>query len=332
MQYTRLGNTGMMVSRLALGTMTFGDKLDQAACQRITDEAIERGVNLIDTADVYGQSEALLGKVLKANGKRDRVFLCTKVHKRHSHGEKLGRLSRINILSAVDHSLRMLQVDHVDMFQLHHPDPETPVDETVMALDSVVKAGKTRYVGFSNHYAWQMAYTNAVAQRLRAEPLVSVQSAYNMLHRVLEVEMFPFVRKFNFGLMVYHPLGGGTLARQYDSGHAVETKGRPSEFKARLDKNGSDVFYRILDGLHAVARAQGLPIHQLAMLWLLAKPLISAVLLGGSKPEHFSTMYEIADKSLDPAVVKQLDDLTDPAIYVPYQNQPHTTAPGMARA
>jgi 1-deoxyxylulose-5-phosphate synthase len=330
MQYTRFGNTGMIVSRLSLGTMTFGGKVDQAVGQRITDEAIEHGVNLVDTADTYGESETLLGNIFKANGKRDSVFVCTKVYKRHSHGEKLGRNSRINIMNAIDRSLRRLQTDHVDLLQLHHPDADTPIDETVMALDAVIKTGKARYVGCSNHYAWQMAYHNAIARQLHAEPLVSVQSAYNLVHRILELEVFHFVRKFNFAFMVYSPLGGGTLARQYDSQHPAEPNSRTAEYQDKLDKIGSNI-YTILDGLHAMAREEKMPIHQLATLWLLARPVVSTVLLGGSRPEHFSTMYEIADKTLDAAVVKRMDDLTEPAIYAPYKNQPHATAPSLSR-
>jgi aryl-alcohol dehydrogenase-like predicted oxidoreductase len=331
MQYNRFGNTGMEISRLGLGTMSFGAKVDLEAAQRITDQAIERGVNLIDTADTYGESEVLIGKILKANSKRENVFLCTKVYKHHAHGNHLGRNSRINIVNAMDNALRRLQVDHVDLFQIHHPDAQTPVDETIMALDSLVKAGKTRYVGCSNHYAWQIAYSNAVAEKLHAEPMSTAQNSYSLMDRVVELELLHLVRKFNVGFMAYSFLAGGLLARHYDAQHPIGLKDRAAEFKNRIDRNGSDLVYRLLDDLRGIAKEQSLSLNQLATAWLLSKPVVSTVLVAGSKVEHFSTLYDVADKPLDAAVVQRLDQLTEPAIYAPYKNQPMATAPSVAR-
>jgi len=335
MKYNRFGNTGMNVSRLAVGAMTFGGAwgtvVDLETAQRITDHAIEHGVNAIDTADTYGDSELLVGKILKANGKRNQVFLSTKVYKHHSHDKHLGRNSRINILGAIDDSLRRLQVDHVDLLMLHHADADTPVDETVMALDSVVKQGKARYVGSSNHYAWQIAYHNAVAARLHAEPLVMAQNGYALVDRTAELELLHLVGKFNLGFMAYSPLGAGLLAKGFDSKNPVPTKGRPTDFKKRVDQTGSDVVYRMLDELQSIAKEQSLALNQLAVLWLLAKPVVSIVLMGGSKPEHFASLLEIADKTLEGAVVERLDKLTEPARYGPYKNQPIAAGPGLAR-
>ena len=335
MQYNRFGNTGMSVSRLSIGAMTFGGAwgkvVDLEAAQGIIDNAIERGVNLIDTADTYGESEVLVGKILKANGKRDSVFLCTKVYLRRTHGERASRNGRINIFHAIDTSLKRLQVDHVDLYQLHHPDPDAPLDETVRALDEIVKQGKTRYVGATNHYAWQMVYHNAVAERLHAEPLGTTQNSYSLLDRGMELEFLHLVRKFNLGFMVWSPLAGGLLARHYDANHPVEAKGRPAKFKERLDKTGSDLVYRTLEELRAIASEQNSSLAQLSAAWLLAKPVVSTILMGGSKPEHFTTLLDIADKTLDATVAARLDKLTEPAIYGPYFNQPFPTAPGLAR-
>jgi aryl-alcohol dehydrogenase-like predicted oxidoreductase len=328
MQYNLFGNSGMEVSRLGLGTMTFGEKVDQATAQRITDEAIAGGVNLIDTADSYGDSEIVLGHIFKANKKREQIVLCTKVYNRHSNGEHIGRNSRINVTNALNASLARLQVDHVDLLQLHHPDPQTPIDETMMTLDTLVKAGKVRHVGCSNHYAWQIAYSNGIAARLHTEPLISVQSSYNALDRIVEMDLLHFVRKFNIALMVYSPLGAGLLAKDFDRKHPVDEKSRAGSYRGRI---GAEQVYTILERLQQIAKAQGVALNQLAILWLLAKPVVSTVLMGGSKPEHFSTVTEIADKTLPKEVVEEIDKLTEPGIYGPFKNQPRVSGPGMAR-
>ena len=214
---------------------------------------------------------------------------------------------------------------------IHHPDADTPVDETAMTLDTVVKQGKARYVGCSNHYAWQIAYHNAVAARLHTEPLVMAQNGYALVDRTAELELHHYLRKFNLGFMAYSPLGAGLLAKGFDSKHPVPEKGRPMEFKKRVDKTGSDAVYRMLDELQTIAKEQGLALNQLAAAWLLAKPVVSIVLMGGSKPDHFSTLLEIADKTLDASVIERLDKLTEPAIYGPYKNQPIASGPSLAR-
>jgi 1-deoxyxylulose-5-phosphate synthase len=174
MIYTQFGNTGMSVSRYCLGAMTFGNELPKEQVSRVIDEAIERGVNFIDTAESYGPSEAVLGELLGT--KRDKIFLATKAYEKYSHDGRVGRNSRINLLTSIDRSLRALRTDHVDLYQLHHPDPETPVDETMETLDHLVKTGKIRYAGVSNHYAWQMTYMNAQAA-LRGRSSSSARSS-----------------------------------------------------------------------------------------------------------------------------------------------------------
>jgi aryl-alcohol dehydrogenase-like predicted oxidoreductase len=322
----------MMVSRMGLGTMTFGETIDQAAAQRIADDAIARGVNLVDTADTYGDSEIVLGNILKANSKRDQVFLCTKVYKRHSHGEHLGRNSRTNITNALNNSLRRLQVDHVDLLQLHHPDPQTPIDETMRTLDTLIKAGKVRYAGCSNHYAWQIAYSNAVAAKLQTDTLVSVQSSYNMVDRVQELELLHFCRKFNVAFMVYAPLAAGLLAKDFDAAHPADKKQRSGQYVGRLENAGTSGIYGMIEELRGIAREQELALNQLATLWLLAKPVVTVTLMGGSKAEHFSSILDVADRTLDPALVARIDRITEAAIYGAFKNQPRVDGPGTSRA
>jgi aryl-alcohol dehydrogenase-like predicted oxidoreductase len=326
MIYNRFGNTGMTVSRIAVGGFLVGkDDIEEAKVHRIIDAAIDGGVNLIDTADTYFDSELRIGRALKSNGKRDDVFLCTKLYQVHSNAGKLARNSRTNILRGIDNSLRRLQTDHVDAYLLHHPDSHAAVEETMRALDLVVKSGKARYVGCSNHYAWQIAHSQGVARQLGTEPFSIVQNCYNALCRVVEQEYLHFLRKFNLGMMVYSPLCVGLLTGEHKPGQRIAAMGQAGEFQRTVEAIGPGVLERIIHGLSAIAAEQGLTLSQLAILWLLAKPVVSAVLLGGTEPEHFRSIFEAIERPLDAAVVERIDALTAPTIHIPYRNQPEVT-------
>ncbi|MBI3947412.1 MAG: aldo/keto reductase [Armatimonadetes bacterium] len=327
MQYARFGNTSMKVSRLCLGTMGFGGPhLPPEACARVVDEAIDHGVNLLDTAESYGRSEAILGEVL--GEKRDRVFISTKVFTMHTRAQ-CGRNSRQNILRSAEDSLARLQTEYIDLYLLHHPDPDTPMDETLLALDSLVRSGKVRYVGCSNHYAWQVALmASTAAERGWARPMAN-QVCYNILDRPADSEFVPFARKLNIPIMAYSPLCGGLLSGLYRPGEPLPAGSAiESRFGGKIRQlHESSVVKGILEGLEQIAQGQEVSVLQLSLLWLTAKPYVGAVLVGGTRPEHFRPAYEIADRTLPDEVVAQIDALSQPQVYKPFRNQGFADAP-----
>ncbi len=329
MQYNQFGGTGMEVSRYCLGAMTFGKKLDLDGSRRVVDEALDAGVNFIDTADSYGASEELLGKILSAE-KRERVFLATKVYTRECRDGRVGRNSRVNIRDSIERSLRLLKTDYVDLYQLHHPDAMTPVEETLITLDGLVREGKVRYIGVSNHYAWQMAWMIGESKAMRCEPLISIQANYNVLDRQIEAETLPFCRRFNIALMCYGPLCGGILTGKYHRGNGAPKGSRGdgnSKMQAYIE---DDRVTEIVRQLEEHASDRKLKPNQLATLWLLAKPEVSAVIVGGSRPEHFQELYKVADQRLPEEVVAAIDDISAARIYTRFVNQPVREGPKLA--
>lgn len=328
MDYTRFGNTGMEVSCLSLGTMTFGGKLDRADCARVVDEALDKGINLIDTADSYGDSEEILGGIL-APEKRERIFLATKVYMRFCREGRIARNSRTNILNSLEHSLRLMKTDYVDLYQLHHPDPDTPIDETLATLDTIVEQGKARYVGVSNHFAWQMMHMLGEAKVRGYVPIVSYQASYSILDRQLEFEAVEFLRKFNIALMCYSPLSSGILTGKYHTGKGIPEDSRATALRYVERYLESDTVTAIMEELKTIAADQNLELNQLAILWLLAKPHVTTVILGGSWREHFTQIYDVAERKLPEDVVQKIDEVSEPRIYCPYINQRQRTAPAL---
>jgi len=320
MQYVRFGNAGIEVSRLALGCMDFPVKQDEATCQRILDQALDKGVNLLDTADTYGngESEKVLGKILK--GKRDRIILATKFWANLERRPNGGGCSRVHIIQALDDSLKRLKTDYVDLYQLHHPDAKTPVEETISTLDTLVKQGKIRYYGVSNHYAWQMAHMLGVSALHNWEPLVSVQCRYNIIDRAVESEIVPFVQRFNIATMIYGPLNGGILTGEYRKGEALPEDTRVGTHK-RYQRKLTDETYELLDKLKEIAGRYGLSTANLAFAWLLSKPCVTTVLMGGSKPEHFEAVYGVEEIAIEPADIERIDTLSEKWRYIPFHNQ-----------
>lgn len=331
MQYARFGNTAMNVSRLCLGTMHFGsDHLDPDACARVVDEAIDNGVNFIDTAEGYGPSEGILGPIV--SGKRDRVFISTKVFSLHTHDDHCGRNSRHNILKSCEDSLAKLKTDYIDLYLLHHPDPDTPLEETVQILDELVRDGKVRYFGCSNHYAWQMALMLGCAARHGWRPVVTNQVCYNIIDRPAEVEFVPFGKKMNVPIMAYSPLSGGLLTGKYERGQPLpEDSAIKTRFGGKLERmHETNDVHHVLDRLRPIAAEHQVSLAQLSLMWLLAKPAAGTVIVGGSRPEHFTPAYEIADRELAPEVVECIDALSERQVYKYFRNQPFTDGPGMA--
>jgi len=329
MQYLRFGNTGMMISRFSLGAMVFGEKLDLASAGRAVDEAIDHGVNLIDTADSYGDSEAILGQILSPE-KRQRVYLATKVFKRFCRDGRVGRNSRVNIINALHRSLKLLNTDYVDLYQLHHPDPDTPIEETLSALDVLVKQGKIRYVGVSNHYAWQMAYMIGLSKAENLEPIVSIQADYNILDRQIEPQTVPFCERFNIALMCYGPLCGGILTGKYHGPENIPEDSRAAKMPVFKSYLQDPTCLQILDKLRLLAAENGVKMNQLAILWLMAKPYVTNIILGGSRPEHYTQIYEIADRQLPQELVQRIDELSASRVYRPFLNQAFRQGPPLA--
>jgi aryl-alcohol dehydrogenase-like predicted oxidoreductase len=319
MDYVRFGNAGIEVSRLSLGTMDFTTRLGEAEAARVLDTALDRGVNLLDTADTYsdGKSEEVLGRILK--GKRDGIILATKFWSKMYDRPNAGGCSRVHIIQALEDSLRRLQTDYIDLYQLHHPDANTPVEEVLSTLDVLVKQGKIRYIGVSNHFAWQMAHMLGVSALHNWEPIVSIQCRYNILDRVIENEIVPFARRFNIAMMCYGPLNGGILAGGLHKGEPAPEGSRAARknYQAKL----TDEAWGVLDELREIAGKHGIGMNQLAFAWLLSKSHVTTVLMGGSKPEHFEGVYPILDLEIDPGDFERIDQISEPWRYQPFHNQ-----------
>ena len=330
MQYTPFGPSGLTVSRLSLGAMDFPMAMSTDDAQRVVDEAIDHGVNLIDTADSYGKSQEVLSKLLPPK-KREQVFLATKVHRQRCRQKSAARCSRLNILDSIHRSLTELDTDYVDLFQLHHPDPDTPIDETLRTLDDLVKAGKTRYVGLSNHFAWHVALTLSEARRLGLARPISLQANYNLVNRQPELEVRSMLERLGVGYMVYGPLARGLLAGKFhdENGKLHDGIDSPGAIGSIRNAGDPEQVSALVRAIRRVAEEQGLSPAQLSILWILSRPWASTVLLGGSKPERFTHIYEVADRELPEDVVKQLDELSDFRRPPKYFNKAFSAGPAL---
>lgn len=308
MEYRKLGRAGLKVSAVGIGTNQIGSKVDLETTIRIIHRALDLGVNLIDTADNYadGRSEEYLGKVLKGNW--DRVVLATKVGGLPmGDGPNDDGASRYHIAYGLEASLRRLQVDHIDLYQIHRWDPNTPIEETLRALDDFVRAGKVRYIGASNFAAWQLCRANDVAELLNLTPFVSIQPHYNMLHREIEKEMMPYAQAFNLGILPYFPLAGGFLTGKYRRGH-VPPGSRGREDK-RVQAHFTDGSYTLIEKLKAFAEGHGRTMVQLAIAWLLAQPQVSSVISGVTGVDHLENNVKAHDWHLGAGELNQISDL-----------------------
>jgi aryl-alcohol dehydrogenase-like predicted oxidoreductase len=299
MEYRRLGSSGLKVSAVGLGTNQFGGKVDQDAAARIVHTALDLGINLIDTADVYkgGRSEEAIGAALQ--GRRQDVILATKVRHPTGDGPNQRGASRAHILNGVEASLRRLKTDYIDLYQIHRWDDETPIDETMRALDNLVRAGKVRYLGASNFTAWQLVYANARAELHGWEQFVSIQPHYHMLERGVEAELLPACRHFNIGVLPYFPLAGGFLTGKYQHGQPAPpgSRGEDSPYISRYQTSEN---YARLDKLKAFAQERDRTMGELAHAWLLAQPQISSVISGATSPEQVAANAAAAEWRLTP--------------------------------
>lgn len=311
MEYRKLGNSGLRVSEIGLGSNTFGWILDEQISAAVISRAIELGINYIDTADNYdcGNSEEFVGRAIK--GKRAQLVIATKFATPIAEGPNLGGGSRYYIMRAVEASLKRLQIDYIDLYQMHWPDPETPIDETLRALHDLVQAGKVRYIGASNHSAWQMCDAVWTSKMYNLHSFITDQVRYNILDRKIERELVPFCKLRSIGIIPWGPLAGGFLTGKYHKGEPM-----PSEY--RLTSEGNMIYGNLFtdDNWDKLAKLQkfaidrGHTIGELAIAWLLAKPYVATVIPGAHTPEQVAANVAACQWKLKTEEVIELDALT----------------------
>lgn len=330
MEYTRFGSTGLQVSRLCLGTMTFGYQCDEPTSAAIMDRAYEAGITFFDTADAYplggpagasGTTEDYVGRWMQRAG-RDNIILATKCFAPTGPNRWDQGNSRKNIMRAVEASLRRLQTDYIDLYQVHFWDANTSIDETVTALHDLVQSGKVRYVGCSNFTAYQLARSIGRAEALRLTKFVSVQPRYNLLYREIERELLPGCQYDNIAVIPYNPIAGGMLSGKhvFESGPTEGTRFTLGNASGRYqNRYWHQPLFEMVEALQSIASDAGMSLVQLAVAWVLANPAITAPIIGASKPDQLADSIAAAAAPLDPAVKSHLDQLT--AIYRRVENE-----------
>ena len=320
MRMNKLGRTGLFVSELCLGAMTFGGgegmwrtigNLQQGDAERLVGRAIDGGVNFIDTADIYseGLSEEITGQALK-NLKipRENVVVATKVYGPTGDGANSAGASRLHIMNGVKASLRRLQLDHIDLYQIHGFDPATPIEETVRALDTLVQHGHVRYVGVSNWAAWQIMKALGVAEREGLHRFESLQAYYTLAGRDLERELVPMLRSESLGLMVWSPLAGGLLSGKYSREDEKSGDGRRANFDfPPVDR---DRGYACIDAMKPIAQAHGVSVAQIALAWLLHQKVVSSIIIGANKMEQLEDNLAATDVDLSADELDVLDPVS----------------------
>ncbi|HXW19325.1 MAG TPA: aldo/keto reductase [Roseiarcus sp.] len=321
MDYVRFGETGMKVSRLCLGCMTYGSTkwrewvLEEEASRPFIKEALERGINFFDTADVYslGASEEILGRALKDFAKRDEVVIATKVFNPMGPAPNARGLSRKHVMEAIDASLRRLGTDYVDLYQIHRFDYETPLEETVEALNDVVKAGKALYLGASSMWTWQFARMIGYAREKGMAEFVSMQNFYNLVYREEEREMMKFCANQGIAVIPWSPLARGFLAGSGIGEGAVTVRGRTDQYSRALGL-GARQDETIRKRVNELAEKLGAKPAVVALAWVLSKPYVTAPIVGASKPHHLEDAVAALSLKLDQRSIAKLEE--------PYQPKP----------
>lgn len=331
MKYNLLGNTGLKVSELCLGTMTFGQNffniavVDQTGANQMVARSLDAGINFFDTADVYsyGESETVLGKALKDAGtERDKVIVATKVRSGMSEGATNGTgdpnnvgLSRQHIFSSIEHSLRRLEMDYVDLYQVHGWDLLTPIEETLRALDDVVRQGKVRYIGCSNWSARHLMKALVLSQEKEWASFVSLQAYYSLVGRDLEHELLPLCREENIGVLPWSPLSGGFLSGKYRRDNPTPEGARRTNFQfPPIDEaRGFDA----VDALDAIAKQKGASVAQVALAWLLAQAGVTSIIIGANKMSQLEDNLKAAELELTAEEAEQLSQTTAPVQMYP---------------
>ncbi len=322
MEYRRLGHSGLVVSAVSLGSMQFGQgmnmgNLDQAATKEMVKFALDRGINMFDTADVYslGESESLIGHALK--GIRQELVLATKVRLPMSDDQfNHSGATRVNILREVEDSLRRLQTDYVDLYQLHGWDSNTPLEETLRTLDDLVRQGKVRYVGLSNYLAWQAAVALGIQREQHLERFITAQMYYSLVGRDLESEWVPFAQYADLGILVWSPLAGGYLSGKYQTN-------RPAPAGTRFAEAGMFVVIdeargaRVLEAVQRVAERHQVSPSRVALAWTLRRPMVSSVIIAARRLDHLEDDIRAVDLKLSDEDTSLLDQVSDPGVPYP---------------
>lgn len=298
MEYRNLGHAGLKVSAIGLGTNQFGGKVDQETANDILAAAQQSGLNLIDTADVYqkGRSEETIGQAIK--GRRSAWLIATKFRHPTGDGPNDKGASRHHILEAVHASLRRLDTDYIDLYQIHRWDGEVRLEETMRALEDLIRSGKVRYIGASNFSAWQLTRANAIAEMHNWTPFVSIQPHYHMLERKIEEELIPACQFFNIGILPYFPLAGGFLTGKYRRGEAPPPGSR-GETSPYVQRYLTEANFDKLEKLAAFAEARGRTLNELAHAWLLAQPQVACVISGATRVEQVLANAKAGDWALN---------------------------------
>jgi aryl-alcohol dehydrogenase-like predicted oxidoreductase len=309
-EYRRLGKSGLKVSAIGLGGNTFGNGADEAQTGRIISRALDIGVNFIDTADVYsrGVSETFVGKAVK--GRRHKALIATKVRGKMGDLPNDEGLSRAHIMDGIEDSLRRLETDYVDLYQVHQVDANTPIHETLSALDDLVRQGKVRYIGCSNFAAWQICEALWTSDRKNLTPFVSVQPRYNIFDRAIERELVPFCRQYGIGIIPYSPLAGGILTGKYKEGEAPPPDTRAGRNQRMQSQLNSDTLGKV-DALGKWAQDKGHSVGELALAWLLSRPEVSTIIAGATRPEQVDANAKAAEWKLSEDDLKAIDEAID---------------------
>jgi aryl-alcohol dehydrogenase-like predicted oxidoreductase len=319
MHYRRLGRTGLKVSELCLGTMQFGWTTDEANAVAVMDAFVAAGGNFIDTADIYttwgprglaaaGEAEEMIGRWMRARGNRDRIVLATKVRGQMWEGPDGEGLSRARVIRCCEESLRRLQIDHIDIYQCHWVDLDTPIGETLSALDDLVRAGKVRYIGASNYPAWRLMEALWGSDRHGWASFVSYQPQYSLMERaIFEVEAMPLCRHHGLGVIPYSPLAGGFLTGKYRRGVEVESMRASNVTESYANERG----FAVIDALEKIGSAHGKTIPQTALAWLLSNPVVTAPIVGANTVTQLQESLGAVGYRLDASEMDGLNRLTD---------------------
>lgn len=311
MEYRFLGNSGLQVSAVGLGCNTFGRYTDEAGTAAILTRAADLGINLIDTSNSYGMgdSETHIGKATKG-GLRHKLLIATKAASQMGEGPNMKGAGRQHLMAMLEDSLRRLQTDHIDLYQVHQPDLNTPTEETMRALDDMVRQGKVRYLGSSNYPTWLAAEAEWTARTAHLTRFISVQPQYNLMDRRIEGDLMVFCKRYGLGILPYFPLAGGFLTGKYRRGESIPEGTRGAMNPGMIQRWSNDRNYDILEKLQAFCAARGKTTADLAIAWLLAKPMVSSVIAGTTRPAQVEANVRSGEWKLTGDEVAEVDKIT----------------------
>ena len=322
MDYRPLGRTGVQVSPLCLGCMNFGWGAEEEDSIRMIHRAMDAGVNFLDTANVYarGTSETITGKALAMDGRRDRVVLATKVHgKMDDNDPNAWGNHRYHIVKQCEESLKRLQTDHIDLYQMHRPQPSIPIDETLRALDDLIRAGKVRNIGTSTFGAWQIVESLWVAKELGLNRFVCEQPPYNLVDRRIERELLPMAQTYGIGIIPWSPLAGGLLSGKYHRGEPLPVDSRYANTNAMQMRRLTERVYDVIEGLEPIAESKECSLAQLALAWTAAQPGVTSPIIGPRTMEQYDDNMGAMRIRLSEADLKAIDEVATPGEHVsPY--------------